>query len=111
MSTPPLSSDERYDPTRRRLCPDGACVGLLDESDRCKVCGRVDPTAPVVALDGAPTEAPDDADEAEELAAAAADASDAGAFDTNRRLCPDGACVGVIGPDGRCGECGRTAEA
>ncbi len=25
----------------------------------------------------------------------------------NRRLCPDGNCIGVIGPDGRCKECGR----
>ena len=27
-----------------------------------------------------------------------------------RELCPDGACVGVIGPDGRCKECGTPAE-
>jgi hypothetical protein len=33
------------------------------------------------------------------------------AFDPNRRLCPDGSCVGVIGPDGRCSVCARTAEA
>jgi len=28
----------------------------------------------------------------------------------NRVLCPDGACIGVIGPDGRCMECGKPAE-
>jgi hypothetical protein len=28
------------DPDERRLCPDGACVGLLDAAGRCKVCGR-----------------------------------------------------------------------
>ena len=27
----------------------------------------------------------------------------------NRRLCVDGNCIGVIGPDGRCKECGRPA--
>lgn len=27
-----------------------------------------------------------------------------------RRLCPDGTCVGVIGSDGRCCECGRSAS-
>ncbi len=32
------------------------------------------------------------------------------AFDPHRRLCPDGACIGVIGPDGRCSECGRTTD-
>ncbi len=26
---------------------------------------------------------------------------------TARQLCPDGACIGVIGPDGRCKVCGR----
>ncbi len=28
----------------------------------------------------------------------------------DRQLCPDGACIGVIGADGRCRECGRQAE-
>ncbi len=27
-----------------------------------------------------------------------------------RRLCSDESCIGVIGPDGRCKECGRPAE-
>jgi hypothetical protein len=26
-----------------------------------------------------------------------------------RQLCPDGACIGVIGPDGTCKVCGRAA--
>jgi len=29
------------------------------------------------------------------------------AFDPKRRLCPDEACVGVIGSDGECSVCGR----
>jgi hypothetical protein len=28
----------------------------------------------------------------------------------SRQLCPDGSCVGVIGPNGRCKVCGRRAE-
>jgi hypothetical protein len=28
-----------------------------------------------------------------------------------RELCPDGRCVGVIGPDGRCGTCGLARDA
>ena len=27
-----------------------------------------------------------------------------------RELCPDGRCVGVIGEDGRCGQCGHSRE-
>ena len=34
---------------------------------------------------------------------------DADGFDEDRTLCPDGACIGIIGPDGRCTECGRLA--
>lgn len=25
----------------------------------------------------------------------------------SRKLCSDGSCIGVIGPDGRCKECGK----
>jgi hypothetical protein len=32
-----------------------------------------------------------------------------GKFDSHRRLCPDGGCIGVIGTDGRCRVCGRVA--
>jgi hypothetical protein len=28
-------------------------------------------------------------------------------FDPNRQLCPDGNCVGVLGPDGICNVCAR----
>ena len=28
---------------------------------------------------------------------------------SSRQLCPDGACIGVIGPDGRCKVCGKRA--
>ncbi len=27
---------------------------------------------------------------------------------TSRKLCSDGTCIGVIGPDGRCKECGKS---
>src|SRR5256885_1901547 len=32
-------------------------------------------------------------------------------FDPNRRLCPDGSCVGLINSDGRCSVCARTSAA
>ncbi len=28
----------------------------------------------------------------------------------NRRLCSDGNCIGIIGPDGRCKQCGKPLE-
>jgi len=29
-------------------------------------------------------------------------------FNPQRRLCPDGSCVGIIGDDGKCTECGAS---
>ena len=29
---------------------------------------------------------------------------------SERRVCPDGACIGIIGGDGRCSVCGRTED-
>jgi len=33
------TDDLPFDPTRRKLCPDGACVGVIHEG-KCNVCGR-----------------------------------------------------------------------
>lgn len=103
------SETDRFDPSKRRLCPDGACVGLLDDSGRCKECGRTASGK----IEAAPAAAwPQDAGELEQDpgtadAAAFGDLEGDGGFDSKRKLCPDGACVGVIGPDGRCGVCGQ----
>jgi hypothetical protein len=76
-----------FDPNRR-LCPDGACVGVIGPQGRCTVCAR-----------------PGDADSVN----AEVD-GDARAVDPGRRLCDDGSCVGVVGADGVCGTCGRKAD-
>jgi hypothetical protein len=86
-------SESEFDSTRR-LCPDGSCIGVMKDG-RCSVCGRD--------AAGAALAAADDAGEAPEPAEAG------GGFDPSRRLCEDGSCVGVIGPDGRCGVCGQPA--
>ncbi len=39
--------------------------------------------------------------------AAAAPAEEEATEWADRRLCSDGNCIGVIGPDGRCKECGK----
>lgn len=89
-----------FDPATRRLCPDGACIGVLDASGKCSECGQVfgpaanGRAADPVSFGGTPavdTERPP---------------SD---FDPDRRLCDDGACVGVIGENGACTVCGRMA--
>ena len=43
-----------------------------------------------------------------ELAHAAVEGDDEGTIDfDSRKLCSDGTCIGVIGADGRCKECGK----
>ena len=105
---------ETFDPRKRRLCPDGACVGVVANDGRCKVCGTLDEGAiglgPEAFAGGCASEDDEDFTSAgSELVAP--DVSGPGDFDPSRKLCPDGACVGVLGGDGRCKVCGRSAEA
>ncbi len=98
---------------RRQLCPDGACIGVIGSDGTCNVCGRAAP-----GYDGAyrsgpsePIEEEEDADEDEQVEALVDKAEEAvhDAEWTGRKLCPDGACTGVIGDDGMCKVCGRSA--
>jgi len=113
-----MSEAAKFDP-HRRLCPDGGCIGVIGSDGRCRVCGRsaagAKDEAPPAGF-APPADAIDDDDEeddAEDRAgvgvAKAAPAAAAG-FDPNRRLCPDGECLGVIGADGVCNVCGKKAD-
>lgn len=102
-----------FNPARRRLCPDGACVGVIGPDGRCPVCGAEDSEAPrglsADAFVGGCATEPQNEDE-DEVPPLDATADASPAFEASRGLCPDGACVGVIGPDGRCKVCGLGAE-
>jgi hypothetical protein len=99
----PKSDEAPFDPTRRKLCPDGACVGVIGDDGVCRVCGRTEAQAAA----GEEVSEPD----ALEASGAGESAGDAGGgFDSKRRLCDDGACVGVVGDDGVCRVCGRRAQ-
>jgi hypothetical protein len=114
-----MTDEIEFDPGGRVLCPDGSCTGVLGADGRCSECGRTGevPTG----YTGAAAAAPDPASEAPHFepplqqsdgdgdAAARAVELDAAGFDERRPLCPDGACVGVLGPDGRCPVCGQVA--
>jgi len=120
---------------QRRLCSDPACIGVIGSDGRCKECGKsyegdpsvdapvdtalpeageeeVDPpgAGPEATLDAQPADTAGDDEEAEW---SDPDESDESLTDDgwkNRRLCSDPACIGVIGPDGRCKECGKPSE-
>lgn len=103
-----------FDP-KRRLCPDGSCVGIISPDGRCTVCAR---TASAAAAGQEPQSADGDhpgepwVDDASPGPASGGDVDaglEASGFDPHRRLCEDGSCVGVIGPDGACTVCGLKA--
>ena len=116
------TEETRFNAGARRLCPDGSCLGLVGEDGRCNVCGRTasgergtlaDASSGGASADAGDGGEPSDflaADSAAPAGAESAPAPPAGDFDPTRRLCDDGACVGVVGPDGACGVCGRVAS-
>jgi hypothetical protein len=100
---------EAFDP-KRRLCPDGSCIGVIGSDGRCGVCGRSADGRPRVLEGGAGAAAlVDDEDHEHAQDGGEAPPVGGGGFDAGRRLCDDGSCVGVVGSDGRCGVCGKEA--
>jgi hypothetical protein len=104
----------------RVLCSDEGCIGVIGPDRRCKECGRLyEGTLPSTfddLLSGTDPASPaDQAAAADDMEADATttgmDASgdpEASPDDWDQRvLCSDESCIGVIGPDGRCKECGK----
>jgi hypothetical protein len=90
----------------RRLCSDDACIGVIGAGNKCNVCGRPGPEgAPyreAASIVGAGSLEDDAIDEH------LGEPAEAAAFDDDQReLCGDDACIGLIGPDGLCKECGK----
>lgn len=93
---------------QRQLCPDGSCVGVIGADGTCKVCGRAAPNWGDERKRGLVDEPPDAA--VDEGPVVIASSPEPPAEWTERKLCPDGACVGLIGDNGKCKVCGRSAE-
>jgi len=88
----------------RTLCPDESCIGVIGPDGLCKECGE--------SYEGSPP------DEDSETQTASESDEDVNADETarkdfsgsdweNRTLFSDESCIGVIGPNGRCKECGK----
>ncbi|MBN1932092.1 MAG: hypothetical protein JW786_10850 [Desulfobacterales bacterium] len=110
--------DQKNDDWQNRvLCSDGNCIGVIGSDGRCKECGKPFQEPEL-------SEAPISRDEEEkETLSPTTQAETSGAnLESknddlgpdlenddwqNRVLCSDGNCIGVIGPDGRCKECGK----
>ena len=113
-------SDSEWE--NRKLCSDGNCIGVIGEDGRCNECGKkyqgpLPEKNAVEEEDLAPeeTSAEKGGLPPEEESAKAVESIKEDDYLTdsdwgNRKLCSDGNCIGVIGPEGRCKECGKPYE-
>lgn len=112
-------SEGKFD-SHRRLCPDGACIGVIGDDGRCRVCGRAASGGDAPAGFVATSAVADDGDSEDQDRDGVVEVDGPGdgkhavpakaAFDPNRRLCPDGSCLGVLGSDSVCNVCGQKAD-
>ena len=96
----------------RILCSDGNCIGVIGADGRCKECGKKfegELPEKITVEKEDPTEVENEAMPAATAESNLSEESPAPADDDweHRLLCSDGNCIGVIGPDGRCKECGK----
>lgn len=91
----------------RVLCQDEACIGVIGPDRRCKECGA-EYTGDEPIGEGAATESTaTDGQTPEPADTPARDSDLRPPVDLHERVCcPDEACIGIIGPDGKCGTCG-----
>ena len=104
----------------RVLCSDESCIGVIGKDGRCKECGLpFEGELPAnfnQHVTGDVTDDPtNNASQSEPQSSAefepdeALDSEQLSTDDewSKRTLCSDESCIGVIGPDGRCKECGK----
>ncbi len=108
---------------RRVLCSDEACIGIIGPDGKCKECGmpyegelpdHFDqpvgdegvsvPSSTIEPVSSGETDEVDEDDAADETEVGSDNSDDEW---EQRTLCSDESCIGVIGPDGLCKECGK----
>jgi hypothetical protein len=116
--TPLTNDNEDIDDTDntwedRILCSDGNCIGVIGADGRCKECGmKYEGELPekIAVEKEEPAEVENEAMPAATEERNPPEESPADDDWEHRVLCSDGNCIGVIGPDGKCKECGKPME-
>ena len=88
---------------KRVLCSDESCIGTIGPNGKCRECGK--PYEGALPEGHGTDAAPQPA--VEEFQQVSSETAESDEDWDNRVLCSDGACIGVIGPDGKCKECGK----
>jgi hypothetical protein len=95
--------DKDEDWENRILCSDESCVGTIGPNGKCRECGKPYegelPTEHSVC--GGKTKATEEQNPVSLKTETESDDWD------KRVLCSDESCIGIIGPDGKCKECGK----
>jgi len=93
--------DENEDWEKRILCSDESCIGTIGPDGKCKECGKE--------FEGEFTSGRNEKTVKTQKSNEHKEASVASETDDwdNRVLCSDESCIGVIGSDGKCKECGK----
>jgi len=111
MSKAKQKTQADIDWENRTLCIDESCIGVIGRDGRCKECGKTyegfTPPPTESAADDTETSQDEEVSSADETATS--DTAETHFDDSweNRTLCSDESCIGVIGADGRCKECGK----
>lgn len=111
-------SDTDWD--NRILCSDDSCIGVIGPDGHCKECGKkYEGTLPETIASDKESQSPwedesrarADIDSQPQPSAGITSEEETQSDGwANRQLCSDGNCIGIIGPDGRCTECGKPLE-
>lgn len=92
--------DKTEDWEDRILCSDESCIGTIGATGKCNECGKP--------YEGGHQAVPAVGDTFSRNNSGGVIADEDW---ENRVLCSDGCCIGVIGPDGKCKECGKSGTA
>jgi hypothetical protein len=94
--------DENEDWEKRILCSDESCIGTIGPDGKCKECGEVYEGALPSELQTRKVEEVTLNEQRQNTVQPEQDE------DWDKRiLCSDESCIGVIGSDGKCKECGK----
>jgi hypothetical protein len=112
-----LIFDANEDWENRTLCSDGNCIGTIGADGKCKECGKpydgVLNVAPSTGVVSKETNANPIANPLQNQEIRKDNDSEDSIADEEwekRVLCSDESCIGVIGSDGRCKECGKPGK-
>jgi hypothetical protein len=103
-----LIFDKDEDWEKRTLCIDESCIGTIGPDGRCRECGKPYDASKIPA-----TEVTDKKKKQAEPVVDIKSNTESTASDEEwgkRVLCSDESCIGTIGSDGKCRECGKAAK-